>query len=302
MKPKNITADAGRGRVILYQNRLEVRLERETVWLTQAQIAILFGTKRPAITRHLSNIFKSKELNKSSVCSILEHTAADGKVYQTQYYHLDAIISVGYRVNSNRATQFRIWATNVLRRHLVDGYTLNEKRLKAAEHKYQELQRSLKLLGNVMNLEGVSDETKGLIRVIAEYSRALDLLDDFDHERLAVPKGTVKTRYELTYKKAREIIEQMRRTFKDSGLFGREKIRASKVRSAPFIRVLAEKTFIRSLKRRPRTSFILLLKTTVLWTATNGSRRHCSSVFCRETAFCGVKTKASVSMTMPWWL
>jgi len=107
------------GKVVLYKNRLEVQLKAETVWLTQAQIAILFGTKRPAITKHLSNIFKSKELNRKSVCSKMEHTASDGKKYTTQFYNLDAIISVGYRVNSARATQFRVWATKVLKQHLT---------------------------------------------------------------------------------------------------------------------------------------------------------------------------------------
>lgn len=116
--------------VILYKNRLEVRLEKDTVWLTQEQIASLFGTKRPAVTKHLRNIFVDGELREVSVCSILERTADDNKVYKTKFYNLDAVISVGYRVNSTRATQFRIWATNVLHKHLVDGYTINEKRLK----------------------------------------------------------------------------------------------------------------------------------------------------------------------------
>jgi len=130
-KPSKI--EEPQGQVILYKNQLEVRLAEKTIWLRQEQIASLFGTQRPAITKHLSNIFKTKELDRDSVSSILEHTAADGKVYKTKFYNLDAIISVGYRVNSNQATQFRIWATNVLRQHLVDGYTLNKKRLMAQE-------------------------------------------------------------------------------------------------------------------------------------------------------------------------
>ena len=111
--------------IVLYQPsesvQLEVKLdtEHETVWLTQQQIADLFGTKRPAITKHLNNIFKSAELNRSSVCSILERTASDGKVYKTQFYNLDAIISVGYRVNSINATAFRQWATRVLKDYLL---------------------------------------------------------------------------------------------------------------------------------------------------------------------------------------
>lgn len=109
--------------------KLEVRLENETVWLTQQQIADLFGTKRPAITKHLSNIFKSGELEENSVRSILEHTAADGKIYKTQFYNLDAILSVGYRVNSRNATLFRIWVTQVLKDHLLRGYSINQRLL-----------------------------------------------------------------------------------------------------------------------------------------------------------------------------
>ncbi|MDO9542184.1 MAG: RhuM family protein [Kiritimatiellia bacterium] len=220
--------EKSRGEVVLYKNRLEVRLERETVWLRQEQIAALFGTQRPAITKHLSNIFKNKELEEKSACSILEHTASDGKVYKTKFYNLDVIISIGYRVNSTQATQFRIWATNVLRKHLIDGYTINEKRLKAAEHKYQELQKSLRLLGNVVSLETVSDEAKGLIRVITEYSRALDILDDYDHQKLVVPKGTRQEKFRMTYEAAREIIEAMKVKFKDSALVGREKDKSFK--------------------------------------------------------------------------
>lgn len=119
--------------IILYQPdetmKLEVRLENETVWLTQQQIADLFGTKRPAITKHLSNIFKSGELEENSVRSILEHTAADGKIYKTQFYNLDAILSVGYRVNSRNATLFRIWVTQVLKDHLLRGYSVNQRLL-----------------------------------------------------------------------------------------------------------------------------------------------------------------------------
>ena len=119
-----------RGEVVLYQPndtiRLEVKLEQETVWLTQQQIADLFGTKRQAITKHLANIFKSGELEEFSVSSILEHTAADGKSYLTHFYNLDAILSVGYRVNSVNATAFRRWATSVLKQHLLRGYSINQ--------------------------------------------------------------------------------------------------------------------------------------------------------------------------------
>ena len=115
--------------IVLYQPNetihLEVRMVHESVWLTQTQIAMLFGVQRPAITKHLRNIFKSGELDESSVSSILEHTASDGKTYQTQFYNLDAILSVGYRVNSINATKFRQWANKVLKEYLLKGYSIN---------------------------------------------------------------------------------------------------------------------------------------------------------------------------------
>ncbi len=158
-----------KGEIVIYQTRdkkvqLEVKLEQDTVWLTQKQIAELFKVERTVITKHLGNIFKSKELDQDSVCAKIAHTASDGKVYQTTFYNLDMIISVGYRVNSTRATQFRIWATNVLRKHLIDGYTINEQRLNQQTHKLQALQRAIKLIGNIKDKKQL------------EYKEALGLL------------------------------------------------------------------------------------------------------------------------------
>lgn len=141
-----------RGEVVLYQPndtiRLEVKLEQETVWLTQQQIADLFCVKQPAVSKHLSNIFKEGELEKDSVHSILEYTASDGKVYKTQFYNLDAILSVGYRVNSVNATAFRRWATTILKQHLLRGYSINQQLIqmedridRRMESQHDEIQR-----------------------------------------------------------------------------------------------------------------------------------------------------------------
>ncbi len=212
-----------KGQVILYKNRLEVRLEEDTVWLTQKQMAELFQKDVRTVNEHIKNIFGEGELSSRSVIRKFRITASDGKKYDTTHYNLDVIISVGYRVKSLWGTQFRIWATNVLHKHLVDGYTINEKRLKAQKDKIKELQNAVRLLGNIELLEGVSDEAKGIIQIISEYSRALNILDDFDHQRLASPKGTKKSKYKLTYEEARSIIEQMKKTFRDSALVGQEK-------------------------------------------------------------------------------
>ena len=209
--------------VVLYKNRLEVRLDKETVWLTQKQMAELFQKDVRTINEHIKNIFAEGELVPESVIRKFRITAADGKNYDTAHYNLDVIISVGYRVKSLRGTQFRIWATNVLRQHLVDGYTLNKKRLMAQERGIRTLQEAVRLLGNVALLEVVSDEAKGIVQIITEYSRALTILDDFDHQRLSAPEGTKQAKFELTYEGAKKIIDQMRLKFHGSSLVGQEK-------------------------------------------------------------------------------
>ncbi|HJX31409.1 MAG TPA: RhuM family protein [Thermodesulfobacteriota bacterium] len=209
-----------KGQVILYKNSLEVRLDKETVWLTQKQMGELFDIERSVITKHLRNIFATNELEEKRNVQKMHIPFSDKPV---SFYNLDVIISVGYRVNSKRGTQFRIWATNVLRQHLVDGYTLNKKRLMVQEGKIRTLQEAVRLLGNVALLEGVSDEAKGIVQIIADYSRALGILDDFDHQRLAAPEGTKPTKYKLTYEEARNIIDQMKLKFKGSALVGQEK-------------------------------------------------------------------------------
>lgn len=218
-----ISGENIQGKVILYKNKLEVRLDEETIWIDAHAIAKIFDVDRTVIVKHIGNIYKTGELAQKETCAKIAQVAADGKTRQMNIYNLDVILSVGYRVNSKRATQFRIWATNVLRKHLVDGYTINEKRLKAQQNKIDELKNAVRLLGNIALLEGVSDEAKGIVQIISEYSRALNILDDFDHQRLASPKGTRKSKYKLTYEESRNIIEQMKRKFRDSALVGQEK-------------------------------------------------------------------------------
>jgi len=223
---KNVTMQNTKGQVVLYKNRLEVRLEGETVWLTQKQMALLFNKDVRTVNEHIKNVYRERELNEKPTIRkfrIVQKEGGRTVERDIDFYNLDIIISVGYRVKSLRGTQFRIWATNILRQHLVVGYTINEKRLKAQQGKIQELQETVRLLGNVALLEGVSDEAKGIVQIIAEYSRALSILDDFDHQRLAAPKGTKQTKYKLTYNEAKNIIDQMRLKFKDSSLVGQEK-------------------------------------------------------------------------------
>lgn len=197
--------------------RLDVQLEQETLWLSQAQLAQLFCTERSVITKHLRNTFNTKELDRNSVCAKFAHTAADGKTYQTQFYNLDAIISVGYRVNSKRGTEFRIWATNVLKQHIVQGYTVNEKRLK-------QLGQVVKLASDISKRKQLSgDEASILLQTVSEYAGALDLLDDYDHQRVTLGKTSKRKAKPVSYEEAMKLVDAMRQKFGDSAVFGKEK-------------------------------------------------------------------------------
>lgn len=218
-----------KGEIIIYQTKqgpkLEVKMEKQTVWLTQAQIGLLFGTQRPAVTKHLNNIFESGELKENSVCSILEHTAADGKKYKTQFYNLDAIISVGYRVNSQRATQFRIWATKTLKDHLVLGYTINEKRLFESKEKFTELQNAISFLSEKAKHELLVGQEQEILNLLAYYANSLAILEKYDKNKLALP-GRGKTKYKLIYELALEVIKNVKAELvkkKQAGdIFGRQ--------------------------------------------------------------------------------
>lgn len=215
--------------IVIYQaedgkTRIDVQLKEETVWLTQKQIAELFGTQRPAITKHLSNIFKTGELLQDSVGSILEHTAADGKKYKTKFYNLDAIIAVGYRVNSKRATQFRIWANQIIKDYLVKGYALNENRLTKAKDRLEEVTGNLRLMGRIIKQKALSeDENQAFLNLISDYAFALDLLDKYDHQKVDDPESTAKNIYRITLKDALTALEKLKNKTGGSDLFAKPK-------------------------------------------------------------------------------
>lgn len=169
------------------ERSVEVRLEGETVWLSLQQLAELFGRDKSVISRHLKNIFDTNELERESVVAKNATTAADGKIYQVEYYNLDAIISVGYRVNSTRATRFRQWATGVLRQHLVAGYSLNQQRLKERGIAFEQ---ALDLLSRTLaNQQLVSTEGEAVLGVIADYARSWSLLQGYDEQSLTGQTG-----------------------------------------------------------------------------------------------------------------
>ncbi len=182
-----------RGELVVFEAkdgtiRLDVRLDAETVWLSLNQIAQLFERDKSVISRHLANVFRSRELVREAVVAKTATTATDGKRYQVEYFNLDAILSVGYRVNSKRGTRFRIWATGVLREHLLRGYTLQRKRFERDAH---ELEAALDLIRTTAERSALSaDEGRGLVDVIARYTQTFLLLQRYDEGSLADPHGT----------------------------------------------------------------------------------------------------------------
>lgn len=175
----------------------EVRLEGETVWLTQAQLTQLFGRERSVITKHLRNIFAEGELEANSVRAKFAHTADDGKTYQVEHYNLDVIISVGYRVKSPEGTRFRIWANRILKDHLVQGYTLNQQRLTQQQENIRQLERTLSLFQQNLIEQASLPEARGLVNVIAGYARTFVLLNQFDSERLPLGDFATTIHYEI---------------------------------------------------------------------------------------------------------
>ena len=219
------------GEIVLYRAKdgattLNVRLERETLWLDAHQMAKLFGRDRSVILRHIRNIFDSNELDATSTCAKFAQVAADGKTRQMDVFNLDVIIGVGYRVNSRRGTQFRIWATQILKDHILKGYTLNEQRLKAQVARLTELQNAVDVMGRVLSKRALTGtEAEGLLKVITDYSLALGLLDQFDHQQLRLHGTTTTSRFSLTPAAARAAIVQMAMSMGPlaDGFFGREK-------------------------------------------------------------------------------
>ena len=198
----------GNGEIAVYQERsgrvrLEVRLAGDTVWLSLAQMAVLFGRDKSLISRHLRRTFETGEVRRPAAVARNATTAADGKTYQVEYYNLDAILSVGYRVNSKRGTQFRIWATARLREHLLRGFTLNERRL--AEKGVEEMQEAVSLLARTLKRnELVTDEGRAVLDVVEQYARSWQLLLEYDERRLAeTPSQPVQPAGTLSVESAR---------------------------------------------------------------------------------------------------
>lgn len=218
-----------KGEVVIYKTsqgpEIQVRLEKDTVWLDAHLIAKLFGVNRPAIVKHINNIYKTGELDQNSTCSILEQVAADGKIRKMNLYNLDMIISVGYRVNSKQATQFRIWATKTLKEHLIKGYTINEKRLLQATYNLKELHSTIEFLQEKTKKKLLAGQEQEILSLLENYSKTLTLLEQYDKEKLVLTKKA-KGKFKLDYEKASVIISELKKELiaknETSELFGQE--------------------------------------------------------------------------------
>ena len=221
--------ESKKGEIIIYKTstgpKLEVRLEKETIWLDAHQIAKLFGVDRTGVVRHISNIYKTGELAKDSTCAKIAQVAKDGKIREMDYYNLDMIISVGYRVNSSRATQFRIWATKTLKDHLIQGYTVNEKRLSSSKEKLSQLQETISFLRDKSKHELLAGQEKEIFDLLANYSKTLTLLEQYDKDKLVLAKRG-KGKFVLDSDVAFGIINKLKEDLlvkKEAGdLFGQE--------------------------------------------------------------------------------
>lgn len=214
-----------KGQVEIYRindgAEVSVRLDNDTVWLDAHLIATVFGVNRPAIVKHIQNIYKSGELMEQATCSILEQVAGDGRRRKMNVYNLDVIISVGYRVNSKKATEFRQWATQRLKDYLVKGYAINQKRLEQLQQVVNIVQQS----GSTKELS--TSEAKGLLDIITNYTQSFVLLNQFDSNRLVSDQLNENITYEIEYTEAVKAIDLLKKHLikkkEATGLFGNQK-------------------------------------------------------------------------------
>ena len=217
-------------KIIIYQSedgktQIDVHLENDTVWLTQAQMAELFQTDRTSIVRHIQNIYKIGELDRESTCAKIAQVQTEGHRYVRRtipYFNLDMIISVGYRINSKRGVKFRQWANKILKDYLIKGYAVNDN---IRREQIGELRQLVGILGRTIQSQPLipSEDSQALFDVVTDYAYALDTLDNYDYERLTIEKTTQEERFHATYNNAIRAIEGLRKKFGGSSLFGNEK-------------------------------------------------------------------------------
>jgi len=233
MDRMNKNNDLNKGTVVIYKTskgpKLEVKLKEETVWLTQKQIVVLFDKGAPTINEHIKNIYREGELNEKSTIRNFRIVQIEGKrkiEREINLYNLDVVLSVGYRVNSKNATQFRIWATKTLKQHLLKGYTINEKLLLETKEKFNDLQNTIKFLQEKSKTELLQNEAGRILDLLSNYAKTLSVLGQYDNGNILTTKGN-KAKNKLEYEECKKIVNQLRRELinkREAGdLFGVER-------------------------------------------------------------------------------
>ncbi|WP_277057115.1 virulence protein RhuM/Fic/DOC family protein [Trichlorobacter lovleyi] len=251
---------------------LEVKLDQETVWLTQEQMSLLFGRERSVITKHIGSIFREGELDKESNVQNMHIAHSDKPI---TLYNLDVIISVGYRVKSQQGTRFRQWATKTLRDHLVKGYTLNQQRLQEQTEKLSDLRRTVTLLEQTIARQEIGlEEAKGLLAVITDYAYALTTLDRYDHGTLSIGSTTQAGDYVLGYDEAISIVASMKGDF--GGLFGLEKDDGFKSALATIYQTFGGKELYPSVEEKAANLLYFVVKNHAF---SDGNKRIAAALF-----------------------
>ncbi len=287
--------------IVIYQTTdgetsIDVKFQDETVWLSQAQMAELFQKDRTVIGRHINNIFKEGELERNTTCANFAHMGSDGdQQYVTTLYNLDVIISVGYRVKSQRGTQFRIWANKILKQYLLQGYAVNER---LAAQKYDELSQLVKVLGRtIQNQERLTEDSRSLLDVVVDYTYALDTLDRYDYQELKIEKTTGKESFHATYENAMEVIHDLHKKFGGSTLFGNEKDDSFKSSIGQIYQTFGGVDLYPSVEEKAAMLLYLVTKITRSATATNALPPHFSCGFSTATGFCIMMMAQNASPT-----
>jgi prophage maintenance system killer protein/phage regulator Rha-like protein len=278
------SAIKNKGEIIIYQTpegntELEVKLERESLWLNQYQLAELFETDRTSILKHIRNIYETCELPKESTCAKFAQVQKEGErsvTRQILHYNLDMILSVGYRINSKRGTQFRIWANNILKEYLMRGYALNEKRLTAREKELQALKSGIQLLDRtVMRQAGQLEQARAFVNIIADFSNGLEILDDYDNERLDSKGLTEKEAAVITYLECKEVIGLIYDEF-NSPLFGQERDESFKSSLGQIYQCFADKALYPSIEEKAAILLYLIVKN---HSFIDGNKRIAAAIF-----------------------
>jgi len=261
------TAESDKSSIVFYTAednsiQLDVKLENETVWLTQQQMSDLFKTDRTSIVRHIKNIYQTEELDEKSTCAKIAQVRLEGKrkvERSIPYYNLDMIISVGYRVNSKNATRFRRWATSVLKDFLVKGYAINQK---ITQQRYEELKDVVRLMSRTYQLQESisSEEADGLLTMMGDYVYALDTLDHYDFQQLTLEKITTEEPFRATYDNAMEAINRLKPKFGGSALFANEKDESFKSSIGQIYQTFGGEELYPSVEEKAATLFYLVVK------------------------------------------